>query len=697
LKIKSFLQTVSLLTCLYFTCYGIAQGKEPVAVNGVIDIREAGAKDNFMLKLNGDWEFYWNKFLHPSDFRKTEKPLPDLFAKVPAYWTEYKKSIKTTKYGYATYRLVILLPEKKHQAYGFDIPVFDSSFELWVDDTLLYSNGRPGTSEETTVPLYKPGIIKIMPRSDTITVTINVANFHHRRGGFWLPMKFGTFEIIRSASAHKWAGNYASVSILTGFALFFLIFFLMYPRDKLLLSYSLALIGLALRPFFTSDFLIYDFTSLSWNWTIKMEYISSFIAIFGWTWYNFLTFPLKINKYAAISLSVLIGTSILLSLLTPVKIFSYTVFIIYICLVTLLSLALFSSIRGLLKRNTIDAFYLGLFILISFGVTNDILVSLGKAYSSIGYIMPHILVAFVFLNSILIIYRWVQEFKEKEKLRIKLKELNRNLEEIVAIRTAELKARNEEIVAKNLMIEKQNLQLTNTINLKNKIFSVIAHDLRGPVVNILYILNLLKDKEYKDNYEKFAESSINYAQMVINLLENMLVWGRSQEDKIKYDPETHELSGLILSNIGIFKESAERKNISINYTQKGNSAAYFDKALVDIIIRNLLSNAVKYTQQNGKIDIILEENNEKGTVSVRVCDNGTGIPEERLKTLFTSGGFETTPGTDNEKGTGIGLKLCHELITINKGTITVKSKEGEGSCFEITLPVKPPDKNQDGS
>ena len=671
-------------------------GKDPEAVKGVIDIRQAGNRDNFMLKLNGEWEFYWNKLLHPSDFRKTESLLPDFFAKVPAYWTEYKKNIKTTRYGYATYRLKILLPEKKHRDYGFAIPVFDSSFEMWVDDSLLYSNGKPGTSEETTVPLYRPGIIKIIPRSDSITVTVNVANFHHRRGGFWLPMEFGTFEKIQKSDAHKWAGNYASVSILTGFALFFLIFFFMYPRDKLLLSYSLALFGLALRPFFPSDFLIYDFTNLSWNWTIKMEYISSFIAISGWTWFNFLTFPLKINKYAAISLSVLAGTSILLSLLTPVKIFSYTVFIIYISLIILLSLAFFSSIRGLLRKNTIDAFYLGLFVLISSGVVHDILVSLGKTYHSTGYIMPYILVVFFFLNSILIIYRWVKEFNEKENLRIKLEELNRNLGKIVAVRTAELKARNEEIEAKNLMIEKQNIKLTETINLKNKIFSVIAHDLRGPVVNILYILNLLKDKEYKENYEKFAESSINYAQMVINLLENMLVWGRSQEDKIKYDPGIHELSGLIHSNINIFKESADRKNISINYVQRGYSAAYFDRALVDIIIRNLISNAVKYTRQNGKIDIILDENIEKGIVSVKVCDNGTGIPEHRLKTLFSSGDLETTPGTDDEKGTGIGLKLCHELITINKGIITAESKEGEGSCFKITLPLKPPDENQAG-
>ena len=207
------------------------------------------------------------------------------------------------------------------------------------------------------------------------------------------------------------------------------------------------------------------------------------------------------------------------------------------------------------------------------------------------------------------------------------------------------------------------------------------------MVNILYMLNLLKEKEYKEKYDTFANSSIQYAQLVISLLENMLVWGRGQEDKIKFSPEKRDLADIILTNLSIFKETADNKEISVNFTQVGSSIAYFDKDLLDIIIRNLLSNAVKYTPRGGRISILLKDKKNNGEgILLKFCDNGTGIPETKKKYLFTSTEIESTQGTENEKGTGLGLKLCQDLVKINNGTISVESKEGEGTCFIITLP-----------
>jgi signal transduction histidine kinase len=237
------------------------------------------------------------------------------------------------------------------------------------------------------------------------------------------------------------------------------------------------------------------------------------------------------------------------------------------------------------------------------------------------------------------------------------------------------------------MIAVQNKQLSDTIQLKNRIFSVIAHDLRSPVVNILYMLNLLKEKEYKEKYDTFANSSIQYAQLVISLLENMLVWGRDQEDKIKFSPERLDLADIILTNLSIFKETSDKKEISVNFTQVGNSTGYFDKDLLDIIIRNLLSNAVKYTPRGGRISILLKDKTVNGEgIMLKICDNGIGIPKAKQKQLFNSSEIESTPGTEDEKGTGLGLKLCYELVKINNGSITIESEPDEGTCFIITLP-----------
>jgi len=665
-------------------------GKEPVAVKGVLDLREYKPGDRIKVNLNGEWEFYWNRFLYPSDFTTSEKrPQPDIYGKVPAYWTSYSGEIPVNKYGYAAYRLVILLPENTETSYAFDIPVFDSSFELWVNDSLLYSNGKPGTTSETTIPEYRPGLRVYNSSSDTLSILINVANFHHRRGGFWQTMVFGTYKDVQKSVASKLAADYITVGILGSFALFFMLFFLLYPRDKILLIYSLTLLFLAIRPFFTSEYLIYDYADVSWSWTIRYEYLCSFLALGGWAWYNYYLYPSKNNKAFSQSLTVLFVASIIAILATSVKVFSYSVFILYIGIVSLVAHALISSFKGILKKNITDAFYFILFLIISFGALHDIFVSAGMTKSSFGYLMPFLMVIFLFAQSVLLLSKWIKAFYEKERLQAELEKINRNLENIVAERTRELTLRTKEIEKKNLMIESQNLRLTEIINFKNKIFSVIAHDLRSPVVNILYILNLLKEKEFKDKYEEFADSSIKYAQMVIALLENMLVWGRGQEDKIKYSPGMHDLAMMIQTNTSIFKETANRKKISISFNQEGNSMAYCDKDLIDIVIRNLLSNAIKYSYPGGTVSVLVKENKNENTLSVKVCDNGTGIPEEHLKNLFNPTEIISTPGTDNEKGTGIGLKLCHELMLINKGHISAESHEGSGSCFQIVLPSSP--------
>ena len=164
--------------------------------------------------------------------------------------------------------------------------------------------------------------------------------------------------------------------------------------------------------------------------------------------------------------------------------------------------------------------------------------------------------------------------------------------------------------------------------------------------------------------------------------------GKRPGRQIKFSPEKRNLADIILTNLSIFKETADKKEISVNFTQVGSSIAFIDKDLIDIIIRNLLSNAVKYTPRGGRISILLKDKSIVGEgIMLKICDNGIGIPESKQKEMFSEQEVESTPGTENEKGTGLGLKLCQELVKINNGTIAVESKQGEGTCFVITFPV----------
>jgi signal transduction histidine kinase len=407
------------------------------------------------------------------------------------------------------------------------------------------------------------------------------------------------------------------------------------------------------------------------------------------SWFIDSLYPSRLIRIIAYLVTLAFSLSFLVTIFFPVKVFSYSVVAYYPTAFILPLYTLFRSFAVMLKRRAIDTIYFGAFVLLTIGAVHDTLVSLGKSAGKIGYVMSFVIVIFIFIQAVLLLYQWIKAFNEKEKLHSDLGFMNRNLEILVNERTQELKTRNEEIEKQNNKIALQNKQLSETLQLKNKLFSVIAHDLRSPVVNILYMLNLLKENEYKEKYDTFANSSIEYAQLVINLLENMLVWGRGQEDKIKYSPEKHDLANIILPNLSIFKETSDRKDISVNFTQIGNSVAWVDKDLMDIVIRNLLSNAVKYTNRGGRISILVKDRSNNGEgLLLKICDNGIGIPASIQKSLFSSTEIKSTPGTEDERGTGLGLKLCQELVKINMGTITIESKEGEGTCFIITLPAE---------
>lgn len=678
---------ISLFLLFFISLTLNGQDGSPLAKKGILDLSGIKDQEHFIYNLNGEWEFYWRKMLHPHDFLKTNI-FPDHYGRVPSYWTDYPERIGTESNGYATYRLRVVLPAGFRDPLAIDLPVFDSSYDIYIDGRYLASNGITGKTAEETTPEYKRIFSRIQPSSDTIDIVINVSNFHHRRGGFWRTAKLGTFEEARNMLANGWAAEWAVISLLLGFSVLFLFFYIFSPKEKITIFYSLLAFGLAIRPLFTSHFLITNFFDISWTWLVRCEYLGLSFIIISLAWFSFNLYPGMFSRMLAYTVSILFSIVFLVVLFTPVSIFSHSMMLVIPVVLIEVLFVFYKSLLGALKKDRIEISYMFIFSLIFAGSIHDILVSLGRASSGIGYSLTYLVVIVMFIQAMLLLYKWIKAFKEKEKLQIEMEFMNRNLEKLIDERTQELKRRNEEIGLQNARIAQQNRELSETIQLKNRIFSVVAHDLRSPVVNILYMLNLLKEKEFKEKYDTFANSCIDYAQRVISLLENMLVWGRGQEEKIKFSPENHDLADIILTNLSIFKETADKKEISVNFTQVGSPIAFCDRDLLDIIIRNILSNAVKYTPRKGRISIFLKDKKNNGEgIMLKISDNGCGMDEEKQKRIFTSEEIESTPGTENEKGTGLGLKLCHELVKINNGNITVESKLNEGTSFVITLPA----------
>ncbi|MDR0894750.1 MAG: HAMP domain-containing histidine kinase [Prevotellaceae bacterium] len=224
---------------------------------------------------------------------------------------------------------------------------------------------------------------------------------------------------------------------------------------------------------------------------------------------------------------------------------------------------------------------------------------------------------------------------------------------------------------------------------KDKLFSIIAHDLKNPFNSLLGFVQLLGqelDKEQPDitmirEFVNVLNESISKAY---DLLTNLLEWSRLQRNRITINPTETNLNEVVGYAIRIGTTTAIEKNIAINFLTPGDYPIVSDGAIINVILRNLLGNAVKFTPNNGHIDLSVRRIDDH-YYEVSVKDSGVGIKPEDLNKLFRPDVTHTTTGTNNESGTGLGLMLCKEFANKLGGTIWVESTYGEGSKFTFTL------------
>lgn len=241
--------------------------------------------------------------------------------------------------------------------------------------------------------------------------------------------------------------------------------------------------------------------------------------------------------------------------------------------------------------------------------------------------------------------------------------------------------------SKSEELAKANLQLKNSNATKDKFFSIIAHDLRSPFQGLLGIANILEnlDDELTLDEKKDFISRMNVAlKRQFDFLEELLLWGKFQRNTIDFDPQICSLREIVERNKEVFAGNLYKKKHFLIIESPNEVTIKCDEHLISTVIRNLLSNSIKFTPAGGKIWIIIEEGLSNVTIEVR--DTGIGISEERKQKLFLIETNNSTRGTEDESGTGLGLILCKEIIEKHKGEISIKSEEGKGSSFVITLP-----------
>jgi len=228
---------------------------------------------------------------------------------------------------------------------------------------------------------------------------------------------------------------------------------------------------------------------------------------------------------------------------------------------------------------------------------------------------------------------------------------------------------------------------------KDKFFSIIAHDLKNPFNDLIGFTQLLATNIYKydkNKIEQFVQIIHQSSKLAYGLLENLLEWSRAQTETLKFNPEYIDLKKIIQENIELLNSNAQNKHIKISSDILKTTLVYADKNMVHTIVRNLISNAIKYTNDGGYVK--LTSRVLPRSIEILIEDNGIGIDQNNIQKLFRIDESYTTPGTQREKGTGLGLILCKEFIDKNGGKIKVDSTPGKGTIFSFTLPTKKSDK-----
>ncbi|GHN00651.1 hypothetical protein WSM22_21400 [Cytophagales bacterium WSM2-2] len=277
----------------------------------------------------------------------------------------------------------------------------------------------------------------------------------------------------------------------------------------------------------------------------------------------------------------------------------------------------------------------------------------------------------------------VRNSRERKVANHLLQEKNDEIE----TQNEELTQSREELAQQSEVVSEQNQALRLANDTKDKLFSIISHDLRGPIASLRSLLGLvMRGAVTTEEFQKMAPKLNQSIGSIHETLENLLQWSYAQMSGLSYSPVEVEINSLVSGNIGLFAEAAKVKHIELIDETNGQLSVFADENQAKLIMRNLINNAIKFTPDGGKVVVSSRQNSNMVEISVR--DSGIGIPPDRVKELFEPHTRVSTVGTHGEKGTGLGLLLCHEMAQRNEGKLSVISEVGIGTSFILSLPSK---------
>ncbi|MCT4605102.1 MAG: ATP-binding protein [Marinisporobacter sp.] len=636
---------------LNFTSFSKEERKMIVAKKGELDLTQWSFQKDGPIKLDGEWEFYWNQLLTYDDFHQGEKGYkPTGYFHVPSVWNKYKiNSKKFPGKGYATYRLKIKT-NNIDDLKGLKILTESTAYKFMINRQTIATSGIVGKSKESTVAEYKPQIVHFENDSNEFEIIVQISNYTYARGGFWHSIDFGLMEQIRTMKENSARREMLLFGAVWSMILYHMAIYWLQRRNRSILYFIIALLGMSVRILFTGEYFITTFIPrMDFNFLTVIEYMTVYWGATIWFVFVHEVYPEESTKKVVkffVYIALLITAFIIF---TPTHIYTKYLMIIE-GFVGIISYNIFICLIKAVRRKKQGAILLFLGIIL-FCVTyiHDCLYYLNIVESEPGGLIGFTTFIMLFIQAYILAARYAKTFDEVEELSDKMISLNK---------------------------------------LKDEFLANTSHELRTPLHGMISITeSALQSMEGKMDQKQKENLSlvVSSGRRLANLVNEILDYSKLKYGDIKLNRKNVDIQQIVEEVLVVQRHLMVNNEIVLmNALPMDMPFIYGDKDRIIQIIYNLLGNAMKFTEK-GKIVISAVVNNNRIEISVE--DTGIGIPKERLDDIFQSFEQGDTSLTRSYGGTGLGLSITKKLVEIQGGEIWVISEVGKGSKFTFTLPI----------
>jgi signal transduction histidine kinase len=602
---------------------------------------------NGKVGLNGQWEFYWDQLLSPDDLSSGAPPVDLLH--VPSSWSY---NGKYSNLGKGTYRVKVRLPEGQQTDLAFYFPPVRCAAKVWVNGVLKDSIGMVGNRENYHSQLS--GLLLSVPLQREVELVVQVANYDYLNGGLVSGVWLGrTSEIQHDINIKSGLDTIFAGGLLAMFV-YLATMFMLYRRGYSFLFLAMICLCVALRTMVIetgSVLLPQMFPSSGWAIWKKIEFFSVYGIVALFPLYVSSVFPTVSKKKIDWIFITLASALCAVVIVTPQYIYGLLLDVAHIGLLGGFVYAVWVISRGL-KQKLQDARILLTGVLAAFPF---ILLEIIKNTSflnvrvSFTHLVEFGVLTFLLFQIYVLGNHYAKAYQSLEKL-----------------------------------VDERTLELSQANKIKDKLLSIISHDIKSPFNSLRGIVSLFNQGFIKGEELGPVMKKIESQMGITNLLiENVLLWVRSQMAGVAMSFEPVLLCNLVNEHLSLYETTAAEKKIQLVNEVQIELAVQADKQVLSLVLRNLISNAIKYSFESGKITISAQRINAH--VSLSISDNGTGMSESTLTRLFQREGLTSELGTRNEMGTGLGLMVSREYLLKMGSELRVESVLGKGSTFRISL------------